>query len=213
MKELQQKGDAAPWEGWHEGCHLITKTPEKSPTFLKPLHHDSAAFNPHRAATQNITITVSFGAEREMCFKHTGGDDTRLYFPVRNGTAVSFGKDVNISWKHGVNALPPLHQRPGQGRVSIVLWGWCEKAVDEAGSPPLLSDADRAATGACTCRTRGYDSHSLHPGGGVGDGVPVCLALLRGRCDYGARCRFRHPTDLHEKAWGPGGPGTPAPSA
>ena len=33
----------------------------------------------------------------------------------------SFGRDVNIKWKHGVNALSEEEQ-DGKGRVSIILW-------------------------------------------------------------------------------------------
>lgn len=74
------------WISWHEGAHLICKDPKGSPTFekvidklceyfgikrrsigtrfnwyrdssdWKPFHHDSAAYNQHRASTQNITV-------------------------------------------------------------------------------------------------------------------------------------------------------------
>jgi len=46
----------------------------------KPFHHDSAAFNPQRARNQNITIGVSFGAERELAFLNVA-NGTRAYFP------------------------------------------------------------------------------------------------------------------------------------
>ena len=36
----------------------------------KPFHHDSAAFNPQRARSQDITIGASFGATRELAFIH-----------------------------------------------------------------------------------------------------------------------------------------------
>eukprot|EP00939_MAST-03C_sp_MAST-3C-sp1_P003235 g3235.t1 len=103
----------AQWIGWHENCHLITKNPRKSPTFRKilektskyfdteflpqatrfnwykdssdwkPFHHDSAAFNERRAKTQNITVGISFGEERELAFLNakTG---SRIYFPQTN---------------------------------------------------------------------------------------------------------------------------------
>ena len=98
------------WIAWHEGCHLISKNPKNCPTYesiqkrlceyfkidpksagtrfnwykdssdWKPFHNDSAAYNPGRAKTQNITVGVSFGAERELAFLH-GTNGTRLYFP------------------------------------------------------------------------------------------------------------------------------------
>jgi len=98
MREAQERKEKnAEWISWHEGCHLVTKGPEASPTYKsllqqltayfnlrngsqgtrfnwyrdgkdwKPFHHDSAAFNPQRARNQNITVGISFGSEREVC--------------------------------------------------------------------------------------------------------------------------------------------------
>ncbi|KAJ1422238.1 hypothetical protein B484DRAFT_332372, partial [Ochromonadaceae sp. CCMP2298] len=126
-------------------------------TDWKPFHHDSAAFNPQRARDQDITVGVSFGATRELAFLHAAsGTDTRIYFPQTNGMLFSFGKDVNIHWKHGINALSEAERQVGPGcaiaaeagtnglgRVSIVLWGLCPLAVAEEGSPALLTDNTR----------------------------------------------------------------------
>ena len=104
------------------------------------------AFNAQRAKNQNITVGVSFGATRELAFllATEGGkndvshnDSCRLYFPQPNNGVFSFGRDVNIRWKHGINALPEDEQ-DGKGRVSIILWGLCENVIDESGSPPML---------------------------------------------------------------------------
>jgi hypothetical protein len=116
----------------------------------KPFHHDSAAFNPQRARNQNITVGASFGATRELAFIRTkeykdhgscegdgSGEKCKLYFPQMNNGVFSFGRDANINWKHGINALPPSEQN-GKGRISIILWGNASKAIDEEGSPPLL---------------------------------------------------------------------------
>lgn len=142
----------------------------------KPFHHDSAAFNRDRAKRQNITIGVSFGASRELAFLNAK-NDTRLYFPQTNGmlfryvgfvfpfamrycglTSIccSFGRDVNIKWKHGVNFCAEEVQRLQEkeyagylahdvtlGRISIILWGLCGVTVEEAGSPPMLTDNTR----------------------------------------------------------------------
>jgi hypothetical protein len=35
----------------------------------------------------------------------------------------TFGKDVNILWRHGIPQLPP-HQQSDEGRISIIAWGW-----------------------------------------------------------------------------------------
>jgi len=120
----------------------------------KPFHHDSAAFNPSRAKNQNITIGASFGAMRELAFirtepfasssstdnlnrSNTDGNKCKLYFPQSNNGVFSFGRDANIKWKHGINALKPSEQ-DGKGRISIILWGLAKDVIEEDGSPPLL---------------------------------------------------------------------------
>ena len=107
----------------------------------KPFHHDSAAFNPQRAKSQNITVGASFGATRELAFlraqPYDNGENCKLYFPQVNNGVFSFGRDANILWKHGVNALPEDEQ-DGKGRISIILWGLAEGVVEEDNSPPLL---------------------------------------------------------------------------
>eukprot|EP00854_Cymbomonas_tetramitiformis_P031806 gene31806-40115_t len=57
-------------------------------------------------------VGISFGATRELAFLHTA-TGLRTYFPQTNGMLFSFGRDVNINWKHGVNALP-AEQHDGQ---------------------------------------------------------------------------------------------------
>ena len=107
----------------------------------KPFHHDSAAFNPQRARNQNITVGVSFGQTRELAFLNAKTGD-KIYFPQTNGMLFSFGRDVNINWKHGVNALPE-DEHDGKGRISIILWGLAPNVIEEAGSPPMLTDNTR----------------------------------------------------------------------
>jgi hypothetical protein len=152
LQKDPHKNKDAHWIPWHEGAHLISKNPENSPTFQqvirrlcdyfdiepstigtrfnwyrdssdwKPFHHDSAAFNPHRARNQNITVGVSFGSLRELAFirareykdevdfnepQHGPGTGSkcRLYFPQMNNGVFSFGRDVNILWKVGLNTF------------------------------------------------------------------------------------------------------------
>eukprot|EP01038_Epipyxis_sp_PR26KG_P010839 gene10839-14550_t len=169
MRESQRDGlKGSEWISWHEGAHLISQNPSGSPLFneiqsrisqyfnianksvgtrfnwykdsadWKPFHHDSAAFNPQRARNQNITVGVSFGATRELAFLNAA-NGTKIYFPQTNGMLFSFGRDVNINWKHGINALPD-EQQDGHGRVSIILWGLCPNVVEEPNSPPMLCD-------------------------------------------------------------------------
>ena len=166
-----QESKNSEWISWHEGAHLISKNPTGSETYRKiqekisayfeienskvgtrfnwyrdssdwkPFHHDSAAFNPQRAKNQNITVGVSFGATRELSFLHAKTGE-RIYFPQTNGMLFAFGRDVNIHWKHGVNALS-AEEQTGKGRISIILWGLAPHVVEEENSPPILSDNTR----------------------------------------------------------------------
>lgn len=88
----------------------------------KPFHHDAAAVKKDKAETQNFTVAVSFGLEREAAFQHakTG---TVLSVPCPNGSVYVFSRDVNIIWKHGIRQMKP-EQFVQQGRYSIIAWGW-----------------------------------------------------------------------------------------
>jgi len=183
-----KEGKQAEWVSWHEGAHLISKDPSASTTFQmiqnkmaayfeismqsvgtrfnwyvnssdwKPFHHDSAAFNFERARNQNITVGVSFGRTRELAFMSaTTGE--KIYFPQTNGMLFAFGKDVNINWKHGVNALPE-NEQDGKGRISIILWGLTKNVIDEKGSPPMLTDNTRG-NGYSIHKPDTYEAYSI----------------------------------------------------
>ena len=66
----------------------------------KPFHHDATAYKKDLHRLQNVTVGVSFGAERELAF--IDKNNTRLYVPQKNGMLFHFGRDVNINWKHGI---------------------------------------------------------------------------------------------------------------
>ena len=203
------------WISWAEGAHLISKDPKGSKTFdelqrriveylqikegtystrfnwyrdstdWKPYHHDSAAFNPQRARQQNITVGISFGATRELGFINATSKQ-KIYFPQTNGMLFTFGRDVNIRWKHGVNALAEEDQ-DGKGRISIILWGLTD-VIDEAGSPPILDD-----------NTRG-GGYNMHKGPAPFDrDREVCRDFQNGRCGRGDSCRWLH-RGGHERA-------------
>lgn len=171
LQQAQTKG--SEYISWHEGCHLLIKNPEKSPTFQriishiceyfdmdrdtiavrynmykddidwKSAHHDSAAFNKDRARRQNITVGLSLGRTRELAFKHAK-NGTLIYFPMPSGSLYSFGKAVNIRFMHAINAIPKEKQTT-EGRISIIVWGWTRLAVDEPHEPPILDNNDRRA--------------------------------------------------------------------
>lgn len=91
----------------------------------KPFHHDAAAVKPDKAKTQNLTVAVSFGAERDAAFEHAK-TKTVISLPQPNGSIYTFGKDVNIMWKHGILQVPPEKEN-NKGRISIIAWGWHEQ--------------------------------------------------------------------------------------
>lgn len=215
MRDSQEKGDRkSEWLSWHEGAHLLSQNPTGSPTYnrvveqmckyfavaegnrgtrfnwyrdgsdWKPFHHDSAAFNPMRAKTQNCTIGISFGAPRELGFRHAQTGEL-VYFPQKNGMLFYFGRDSNIVWQHGLNALP-CQEQDGKGRVSIILWGFCDAAVDEAGSPPMLSNDSR---GKGKGKGKGKAKGSW---GYDGRAKQTCRDFQRGQCSHGSQCRFAH---------------------
>lgn len=190
---IEMNAHPVGWSPWHEGLHLIHKNPEQSLLFnsiinrlcqhfrihtdtmavrfnwyasstdWKAFHHDSAAFNAQRAHRQNITLGVSFGATRELAFLNAQGQ--RFYFPQSNGGVFTFGNNVNIRFKHGINAcqetIPEkagthqMNTTPGvftaqdhthTGRISIIIWGWAD-SVDTHISPPLPLINNTSASG------------------------------------------------------------------
>ena len=54
-----------------------------------------------QARTQNFTVAVSFGVERDAAFEHAQSKNV-ISMPQPNGTIYTFSKDVNIIWRHGI---------------------------------------------------------------------------------------------------------------
>lgn len=93
----------------------------------KPMHFDAAAIDPKKAATQNLTVGVSFGYTRSIEFEHAV-TRSRVSFPLSNGTVYGFGKQVNVDWRHGIPPIKPeqinsINSTIQTGRISIILWG------------------------------------------------------------------------------------------
>ena len=90
----------------------------------KPYHFDAAAIDPAKARVQNITIGVSFGAERSISFQHAKAG-TRIDFVLQNSLCYAFGSKINTTWRHGIP--PKLDEK--NGRISIICWGFCRQNV------------------------------------------------------------------------------------
>lgn len=88
----------------------------------KPFHHDAAAMKPDKAKTQNITVGVSFGEEREAAFQHAKSYTT-ISLPLPNNSIYVFNRDTNIIWRHGILQEKP-EKYSDKGRISIIAWGW-----------------------------------------------------------------------------------------
>ena len=67
-------------------------------------------------------MAVSFGAERQAAFEHAKTKTTiSMWQP--NGTIYTFGRDVNVMWRHGIPGMVfqiRAHVRVHQGHVTHV---------------------------------------------------------------------------------------------
>ncbi len=94
----------------------------------KPYHHDAAAFDEEKAKNQNITVGVSFGAEREISFESAENNKSSrktINFLLENCTVYAFGNEINQKFRHGI---PPIinnnYNNDNKGRISIIIWGY-----------------------------------------------------------------------------------------
>jgi len=141
-------------EGKHHICNDRTKWKQECPTFTmviermkeffgvteeatrlnwykdgteyKPRHHDAAAMDPKKAEKQNITIGLSFskGDKRDIVFENVSSRQA-ICIPQGDGDIYTFGNQVNVEWKHGVN--PGIDS--SLGRISIIIWGWVDGVI------------------------------------------------------------------------------------
>ena len=129
-------------KNWKAQCPTFNKIIKKIATFFKmdikatrlnwyrnssewkPFHHDAAAVKPDKAKSQNITVGISFGEEREAAFQHASSYTT-ISVPLPNNSIYIFNRDTNIIWRHGILQQPPSKYSEA-GRISIIAWGWVE---------------------------------------------------------------------------------------
>lgn len=126
-------------ENWKRNCPLFNSIISKIETYFnmdikatrfnwykdtndwKPFHHDAAAVKPEKSLTQNFTVGISFGYEREICFEHAKNRN-KISFPMRDGSIYAFSKDINIEWRHGIQPIKKENYC-NKGRISIIAWG------------------------------------------------------------------------------------------
>ena len=100
----------------------------KNPSEWKPFHFDAAAVDPKKSKTQNFTVGISFGAERDISFQVASNQKEHeravVSFPLKNGQGYAFCRDLNTLWRHGV---PQTKIQQECGRISIIAWGWIDQ--------------------------------------------------------------------------------------
>jgi len=103
--------DGNDWTEYHRDCYR----PDGNRVNSSSNSTDNEAPLPH-----NVTVGVSFGASRELRFKHlqTG---LEFAFPQGNGDVFAFTEPVNSAFQHCVpQCLPASSVGP---RISVILWG------------------------------------------------------------------------------------------
>lgn len=94
----------------------------------------------------NATVGVSFGAERELRFKHlqTG---LEFSFPQFNGDVFAFLDPVNSAFQHCVPRVAPA--AAVGPRISLILWGRMEHGCAPASSAARPSPCRACLGGDC----------------------------------------------------------------
>lgn len=126
--------------GWKEHCPIFLEVIQKigdyfnmnieatrlniykDPSEWKPFHHDAAYVDPKKAAVQNFTVAVSFGATRDAAFEHAKSK-TVISLPQSDGCVYAFSNDTNIIWRHGILA-GKKDAKDQRGRISVIAWGF-----------------------------------------------------------------------------------------
>lgn len=103
--------------------HLVTLFNAKLLSWwinLYPTGRDAKNFHKDNFG-QNITIGASFGATRDLTFRHA---ETReeFHFPQVNGDVFAFREDVNNTFLHGMYPLKESDPDPGP-RISVIIMG------------------------------------------------------------------------------------------
>jgi len=141
------------WKQWHQvpGTHDIFTNPADGETFnmvvdrlceyfnirkdtvkfnwyrgqiAQPFHHDLAGAQKH-----NVTVGASFGTMRELAFVHNESN-VKVNIPLPNNSAIAYGENVNLAWKHGVDHIQDSSTDKG-GRISIYIHGVSRDVMED----------------------------------------------------------------------------------
>merc|ERR1712117_856642 len=87
---------------------------------LYPTGRDAKNFHKDNFG-QNITIGASFGATRNLTFRHAATRD-EFHFPQENGDVFAFREKVNSAFLHGMHPLRSNEPELGL-RISVIVMG------------------------------------------------------------------------------------------
>jgi hypothetical protein len=97
------------------------------------------AYENEKPSTRNITVRISFGAERELSLEkhedsYVSKAGARISIPQGNNSVCTIGRDVNIRFKNGLVQTENLTG----GTIAITIWGQSQNVKEQEGSPPQL---------------------------------------------------------------------------
>lgn len=92
---------------------------------LYPTGRDAKNFHKDNFG-QNITIGASFGATRNLTFRH-GETRDEFHFSQENGDVFAFREKVNNTFLHGMHPLRATEPDPGP-RISVIMMGRAREA-------------------------------------------------------------------------------------
>eukprot|EP01051_Picozoa_sp_SAG22_P014732 SAG22_NODE_1830_length_3484_cov_1.448744_2_plen_596_part_00 len=155
-KRYNHYRDMTNWKPFHHDAAGLDKSAGKGKGKGKG---GGGGGRPPMCETQNMTVGVSFGESRQAGFEWaasrgrcSGGgsfpghllsppvqpgshSNVVLSLTLPDSSTYTFGRDVNLLWKHGILAeKPPAGTRGGgaelnveEGRISIIAWGWVDQ--------------------------------------------------------------------------------------
>ncbi len=192
-KRYNHYRDLTNWKPFHHDAAGLDKDAGKG----KGKKGGGGGNKPAMNTVQNMTVGVSFGEARQAAFEWAGAREKEesefpkhlqsppvnhgshnnvvLSLTLPDSSTYTFGRDVNLLWKHGILAekqptgakVPQASIAIEEGRISIIAWGWVdqydeldewlEESWGESGGNKSSSSKD-GASGASSYGDRGGGS-------------------------------------------------------